>query len=264
MKKFLQRKKEPTTLIGMIDRHLYIKGNTKNYKSDPRVRPSDVGAKCMRKVLYRYFDVDKDFPLRAKLLRIFNTGDAFHELVYEWLKDMGKVIDYRDENGEIPISKWTGKPDYEFPVSSEELEIKKGKVDGILNLNDKIWVLEIKSIKDSKFQELKKPLPEHIIQGMLYVFLMEEGLLDGKYYHIKELDGHAAIEGCIFLYINKNTSELKEFYIEKDPNYYKIIKMKIKKLQNYVKNKELPPKTEDYCFFCDFRDKCTREFNPQD
>ena len=91
-------KNRQKSLIEAIDKHLYKEANKDPlYKSKPSFRPSDVGAKCLRKVFYRYLRIERDYPWQAKVIRIFNMGDQVHELLYSWLKEMDLVIDYRNK-----------------------------------------------------------------------------------------------------------------------------------------------------------------------
>lgn len=251
------------SLLKIIDKHLEKVANPPHYGGKPRIKPSDLGSPCYRKIVYSTYRVAPDTKIKAKQKRIFDTGDAYHDMVKTWVKDAGLLIEYKDpKTGEPPINRWSKKPDTEFPIVVEELGIKSGKIDAILKMNGKLWIGEFKSIKDEKFHELTGPQPDHNIQANTYVHLFEYCLARGDYKHIPELEGHTEVEGVIFLYINKNDSEPLEYVVEKDDAHLEQIIEKIARIQQYAKDKELPPKTEHYCYFCNWNKKCAKNFNP--
>lgn len=257
--------KPKVSLISKIDSYLRKIANPyyDNSKSKPRVRPSDLGCPCMRKILYSYLRIDPDHKITADQKKIFDTGDAFHDMIKEWVKGAGLLIEYKDpKTGELPISKYTGKPDSEFPISVEELEIKSGKIDGILILDGKLWIGEFKSSKEEKFEDLIDATDEHKIQANIYAHIFEFCWERGDYDHIKELEPFSEIAGVIFLYCNKNNTDLKEYVVLKEDSSLEAIVAKYSELKGFVERKELPPKTEHYCFFCPFSTKCKKEFNP--
>jgi CRISPR/Cas system-associated exonuclease Cas4 (RecB family) len=257
--------KETVSLMKKIDIYLKKISNPKHYAGAPRVKPSDLGSPCMRKIFYSYLRTEPDQRIMPKQKRIFDTGDAFHDMLKSWTKGVGCLIEYTDpKTGKLPINKWSGKEDGEFPIVVEELSIKQGKIDAILKLDGKLWIGEFKSIKDEKFHELKGAQEEHKIQANTYVHLFEFCLNRGDYKHIKELDGFTEVEGVIFIYLNKNDSEPKEYVVLKDDEHLEKIVEKISVLKKYVEDKELPPKTDHYCYFCPFNKKCKKEFNPLD
>ena len=254
------------SLIGKIDAYLNKAANPPHYENqEPRVKPSDLGSPCMRKIFYSYLRTEPDQKIKPQQKRIFDTGDAFHDMVKDWVKGAKLLIDYKDpKTGELPINKWTNKPDGEFPIVVPELGIKKGKIDAILLIDGKLWIGEFKSIKDEKFHELEGAQEDHKIQANTYVHLFEHCLNKGDYKHIKELEGHTEVEGVIFLYVNKNDSEPREYIVLKDDASFEKIVEKISELKKYVEKNELPPWTEHYCYFCPFNKKCEKDFNPLD
>lgn len=257
--------KDKVSLVSKINQHLKKIANPPHYAGDPRIKPSDLGSPCFRKIFYSYLRTEPDQSIKPEQKRIFDTGDAFHDMMKEWTKGTGCLIEYKDpKTGEIPINKWSKKPDGEFPIVVPELEIKQGKIDAIIKLDGKLWIGEFKSIKDEKFHELKDAQEEHKIQANTYVHLFEYCLNKGDYKHIKELEGFTEVEGVIFIYLNKNDSEPREYIVEKDDAHLEKIVEKIATLKQYVEKKELPPKTDHYCFFCPYNKKCKRNFNPLD
>jgi hypothetical protein len=88
----------------------------------------------------------------------------------------------------------------EVGVEDDKLKII-GHMDGILQLNGKTPMLEIKTINERGFYHLNGPKEEHIDQTCLY-------------------NGLRKLPGTIFVYFNKNTGETKEFYKDFDKSLF--------------------------------------------
>jgi hypothetical protein len=233
-----------------------------NWKGKPRIKPSDLGNPSLRRIFYSYLRVPTDTKIETKVKRIFDTGDAFHDMIKSWIKGIGALVEYRDTDGNIPIDRWSGKPNGEFPISVPELDIKEGKIDGILIIDGKLWVGEFKSIKDEKYQPLDDAQDDHKVQANTYVHLFEYCLQRGDYRHIEELNGFTNVEGVIYLYINKNTSEYKEFVCEKDDSDLEQVVAKIAKVKDFADKKKLPPCSCNPKSWCPWNKKCAKNFNP--
>ena len=260
--------------------HEYLEASNKpdpnsNYRPKPSFRPSSLGSICLRAIFYSYWRVDPDKPMEATNYKTFQIGDAYHDLLKKWVRANGLLIDYVKPDGKVPVNWFTKEPDPEFPCSEEELEIPKAKMDGIGLIDGKLWVYEFKSINDGGFNgktypsgfvlpPLKAPKREHLRQAMMYPFLLEQGIREGKYSHIKELDGITEVEGVIFLYVNKNDGDFKEYRIKKDIKVFGRVVEDILEVQSHNEAKTLPPKnTKENCRFCNWKSKCDKSFNPQ-
>lgn len=247
---------------------------TPGYKPKPSFRPSSLGSICQRAIFYSYWRVPQDEELTAKNHIIFKTGDAFHDLLKSFVRDMGLLIDYKKPDGTVPKNYFTGAPDPEFPVSDDGLQIPKAKIDGIGIIDGKLWCYEFKSINDGGFNgktypsgfvlpPLSSPKREHLRQAMMYPYLLEQGLKDGKFKHIKELDGITEVEGVIFLYINKNDGDIKEYVLKKDFSVFEAVAHDIIDVQAHNEAGTLPPKnTEENCRFCNWAKSCKKNYNP--
>lgn len=231
------------------------------YTPAASLRPSDLGSECLRRLYYSFFRVPRDLPTKVNEVQLFNSGDAVHTMVKEWLTLAGLSIPWRDENGITPTNRFTGKPDPEFPVSSDKLLIKKGKIDDVIIIKDELWLVEVKSVNDRKFGMMYEANPDHKVQATLYLYLFEENLKKGTYSHIKELDQYKEVKGLIFLYVNRNSGEIKEFDFYKEPDTYNAIVDKIDRLRPYLKAKELPPCEPEKCQYCPFKRRCKADKN---
>lgn len=263
--RLLSEKNAKTDTLERIEEWLIEKYNAPvPYKQNPSHSPSGLGSKCHRKIYYNYFKTEKDVGYDAKTARIFWTGDKYEEMVVDWLRAIGEHIPYRNKsNGQIPKNRRTGLPDPQFPIKSADWRIRKGMVDNVAFSNKELWLYEIKSSKAEKFNKLTQPIPEHLDQAGTYLKMFNILIKTGEYDHITELKGRPEAVGVKYIYINKDTSELKLFEI-KTAQFTKILdklEKKVTEVNVKIDKKELPDKTPDYCFFCPFRYKCKNEWN---
>lgn len=249
-----------TSVTFQIERHLAAA--RKHYVPKKLTfSPSVTSSPCHRRILYKFLRIEPDFFPTAKQVRIFNTGDALHDMMKNWVRKSVGLIDYRLPDGTQPINWFTKAPDLEFPVADESLQIK-GKIDGVSIVDGEVWLFEFKSIKSEEFKKLKGPQEGHKKQGMPYAFLFEQDLKAGKYDYIEELKGRREVAGVIFMYLNKDNSELKEYRLAKDFSYFETVAQTIFTILEHVEAKTLPEPTEDYCHNCEFRLRCNKNLNP--
>lgn len=230
------------------------------------IKPSELGSPCLRKNYYVYHKVPSSFPWEVKNILAAEAGDAFHQLTRKQLRDSGILIENLDpKTGQIPISFIDGKtPDPEFPLSAPELGIRYAKADGMIDIPEGyaqsgLWILEIKSKAHEKFKFVRGPERDSY-QGTLYAFVIEEALRAGKYDHIPGLQGKKDIQGTCYIYVNRDSNERKVFWERKDPKTMEAVIEKCLLILKYVEDSELPPKTQDFCSWCSWRDKCAIEY----
>ena len=251
------------------DKERQYNPDSKNWGKNMRL--SFMGTPCLRRNFYEYHREEPDFPFAEKNYKSMNLGRGYDDMLKSWLKSLGVLIEYKDKEGNVK----------EFPVNSEELQIKNGRVDAVINLQgyegvkDGIWMVEFKSINNKGFSYIKSgPKKEHLTQTMGYVYLFEDNLKRGDYSHISELDGLDEVNGCMFIYINRENEKIevdkdgnqdifkhwwKEFLVEKDPQVFADIIDKIVTLQSYIKRDKLPPKTAHFCDWCSYREMCGKD-----
>lgn len=103
-----------------------------------------------------------------------------------------------------------GNWDYgEVPVLYEKGETRLiGSSDGVIKIGDRWAVLEMKTSNTTKFDLLEKPEPEHEAQGQTYAHIINSE------YGIRGYSGEIGeISEVIVFYINKDSSETKEYHI---------------------------------------------------
>lgn len=221
-----------------------------------------LGTKCQRKLYYSSAGVEEDYPFGYDGLRRMLIGDAVHSALHQIFKRAGVLIEYYNPDGSIPKD-WKNpeNDDREFPLSSEDLYIKRGKIDAILKIDGQLWIGEYKSINMNGFSTLTAPKSDHIIQAVTYFYVFNKMLADGAFKHIKELDGFEKASGVKWLYVNKDDTELKEYHMtDTDPVFHNIVN-RILGIRDHYDKKVLPAKTPEYCTSCNWRTKCKKNYN---
>lgn len=137
---------------------------------------------CLRRNYYMRTGVTSDGSIEPRTQRIFDNGTHVHLRLQEYLLKCGVLV--MDE----------------VPCIDEEYNIQ-GHTDGYLTLSPpsvskgvtqytNIGILEIKSINDNQFNQLKDAKPEHKEQAMVYLHCSEKRrqYLRNKYKNKMEFD----------------------------------------------------------------------------
>lgn len=252
-----------TTLIEIFEKTLnepLFPGYTP--KQEFKIKPSAIGSKCLRKVYYASAGVPEDYGFDLSGKKRMKLGDAVHEVLHSTFKKSGILIEYYNPDGSF-IKDWKDptKLDTEFPIKSEDLFIKKGKIDAVLNIDNQLWIGEYKSINSRGFTSLTAPKSDHVVQAVIYLYVFNLMLAQGAFSHIKELEGFTKAEGVRWLYVNKDDTEMKEYTMTKGDKIFTEIVEKIMNIRQSYETKTLPPTTQDWCNSCSWRDKCKKNYN---
>lgn len=189
--------------------------------------PSAIG-QCMRKLWFQRMKApdngEQTGAEHTRMHLIFEIGTYAHVMLQNLIERAGML-----ERREVPIRN----------------DIKKilGHADGILKIDGKRALLEIKTINTLGFGKLLEAKPEHIEQATVY---MEELKLDL----------------AIILYFDKNTAQLKEFLVRRDVNLLK--NRLIPRIASYhtaCKTKTMPDREGTQpakfpCAYCEFSGLC--------
>lgn len=150
-----QSVKQEGYIIKPLDFFLEKQANADNDRAVDVNAPSQAG-QCMRHNYYMRKRYDSDGDIGARTQRIFDNGTYTHERLQAYLLEMFLLI--CDE----------------VPLLDEEYNIQ-GHTDGFLDLpDDEIAILEIKSINDNQFNQLKDAKEEHKQQGLIYLYCAEQ------------------------------------------------------------------------------------------
>jgi len=142
---------------------------------------SGIGEKCYRKLQYDHYWAYTE-QHSARMLRLFDTGHHFEDIMIKQLLEVGIVV--RDQQKKIVSTSghW------------------KGHIDGLFTYNDKEYLIEFKTHNDKSFKDLKK-------QGV-------EKSKPGHYDQMQGYMGYLELSGALYMAMNKNDSE---YYFESVP-----------------------------------------------
>lgn len=151
---------------------------------------------CKRKMYYQKGSVPVDrtfikFTAENRMERLVNLGTLLHLYVQENLQRAGILKDF-----EVPVN----LPDYGIAGTTDGIVTFVGQDDLGIFYSEEDMLLEVKSINDNGFRQLRKPKPEHVKQASIYAHLL----------------GYKRI---VFLYYGKNDSDLKIYVMDVDEKY---------------------------------------------
>lgn len=192
--------------------------------------PSQLLDGCVRQMTYEILGTEPtDAKLRsigAELQRTFDVGTWYHIYMQAILYSIGWL-----EQAEVPV------------VNKEKYI--NGKADGVFKkeiFGEKV-VLEIKTMNNWNFTKaIFKPFKKHEFQASLYA---------------RELGA----KKVLYLYINKDTSEIREFLEPINEEQLAIADKKMGKVIEHVEDKKLPPRKcgDKFCddaLACPFSSLC--------
>lgn len=194
--------------------------------------PSQLLGGCLRSMAYDLMGTEpSDMPKRpgGELQRTFDVGTWYHVYMQNILYGIGLL-----EAAEVPV------------VNAEKY--LNGKADGVFKkevYGEKV-VLEIKTMNNWNYTKATfRPFKKHEFQASLYA---------------RELGA----KKVLYLYINKDTSEIKEFLMPVNEEQLAEADKKMQKVIDHVKKGILPPRTceERYCenaVSCPFATLCFKK-----
>lgn len=195
--------------------------------------PSQLLDGCLRQMTYDLAKVvptdEVSRPIGPSLQRTFDVGTWYHLYLQTILYRIGLL-----QQAEVPV------------VNLDRY--LNGKADGLLKVEvfgEKV-VLEIKTMNSWQFSKaVFKPFKKHEFQASLYA---------------RELGA----KKVLYLYLNKDTSEIKEFLEPINEEQLEIADKKMDTVIGCVKTKTLPPRTcsdklSDCALACPFRTLCFKD-----
>jgi CRISPR/Cas system-associated exonuclease Cas4 (RecB family) len=200
--------------------------------------PSSIGF-CGRRSVYEYLSYDAQNNFDEWDLEIFDMGHGVHDLVQGKLAQLSKVLE--PKGIKIEFTPELRRPDID--VLHDDLGTG-GTTDGLFKIwKPKVWtqrsILEVKSMKDEFWQQLKKPKDDHRMQATLYAFRFNCPII-------------------YFWYYNKNTSRRKVYTELFDREVFKAAVAKLAEWKDYADRGELPPREESWygCPRCAYNHHC--------
>lgn len=236
-----KHKKEPViedsklTISALKERIVEFNHGDEDLGDDDLFHPSQIGG-CRRKWWLENFKapretVDSDGDLLRSHLT-FEIGTYFH-ILFQNLCLRAGVLKQR----EVPI------------LSPKKQMI--GHADGLLLINGKEYILEIKTANGRNFILISsKPKEEHLLQLHAYMLGLN-------------------VERGIIVYYNKDTSATKEFVVKYDPAIGQEVKVRINEHFKNVRKVTLPRR--DYqdankapCNYCPYMSLCYSKSDMQE
>lgn len=212
-------------ILKLIDESI-VKNNNKEHRA--YVGASMIGHACER---YIYLNLigQEGLPFTAKQLRTFEIGKQLEKMILNYIEQAGFKL----------------KPVRYNHCQDELISDFKGTCDGILQLSDTSdCILELKTAKNAEFQKF-------VNQGLK--------IWNQQYYaQCHAYMGMKNINRCLFVVINKDSSEWYSEWIEFDEILYTELQAKAVHILNQT---EIPPKiNENPCYWicqnCKFKDYC--------
>lgn len=220
-----------TLLVPLVAEYLMA---SRENRALTTISPSMVGH-CSRQIVMSILQYPSR-PKTPKDLRVFDVGDSMHEDYQEYFQKMGILV-----ARELPLNSESKNP----WVSSECARLRiRGRLDAIVRIDRRLYVVELKSAKESSFKRMLEngPYEEYVDQLTLYMYLTR-------------------ITNGIILVENKNDQDPHEFKIPYDEKRALEIVEKIVRINKFVFDLKLPPrehrKEDIQCkYLCDFKDIC--------
>lgn len=197
---------------------------------------SDVGV-CIRALVYRWQGIEGIKP-EPRTFFILEDGNLHHKSIRDLIRQAGLEIVME-----------------ETPISDPKMRLS-GKLDAVIRLDGKYYVLEIKSVNRFTFDEIihQGPREDHVLQLNLYL------------YYVQNLFRIPTDMG-ILLYKCKDTSRFWEFVVpfsEKEANNFFAL---LGNIENYIEKDILPERpykiTDWQCQYCNYRKICWEGYSEE-
>lgn len=291
LKDLFNTMKSEGIVLPRLDRYLLTNNDPSEMHSHAYTSPSGIYS-CIRSQMYRVMGERKDGSPNPRLQRIFDMGHKIHEMLQGYLKDEGillldeapvysdkyKVMGHTD--GILQIS----------PVALGILEIKSINSDGFKNLlaakpdhikqanvymlcleelrsrvNNAKTRLHFVNIKKKILAEYADFLDTFIVGGrkfskeekVNYKLKQMENLIELLYNYQKKIDT------IVFIYMNKDSQEIKEFIVNWDDAIIAEIQDRCALIDDYRQTNKLPDRPEyatgktcSFCRYCDYKMAC--------
>lgn len=190
---------------------------------------------CGRELYYSFIGAPSEGAWEPRVRRILDTGSAIHAQLQAYLTEIAKRSDGQE----------TFEPEADInPDKNEFADLMdlSGHTDGIYTVdNGKHQIrfgLEIKTINDAGYKSTGGPHAEHKIQGTIYQKCLDLPVM-------------------LFIYYNKNDSNIAEYAHIFDPRMWKAIEDKLNMVREHAMNETEPPREIGWqCGRCKYKGIC--------
>lgn len=190
--------------------------------------------------------IDEDLPIDVALNFKADMGTHCHKIIQRNLKySIGNqwvnVSDYLASHPLKHTCSISNFDEFETQLQFFNPPVKLS-CDGLLNIGDVYYLLEIKTCEYQSFKKLSSPKDEHIDQVMCYCSLLE-------------------LNHALVLYQERNSGEIKCFEVTVTDDEMQNIFDRMNRVLQYVEDNIAPPKlpTGDFwCTYCKYRKRCSQ------
>jgi hypothetical protein len=237
-------------LVPLLNEHLLLEGQKPSGRSTGVFHPSEVsGFFCPRQwvIIERHRGEFVKEGTPPGLMRTFSIGHKLHEMMQEFISQMGLMygnykckgckniyLGFKPDKCGCGSKKFTYE---EVKVQDEEKHVDGhtdglvviGNFDNIFGKMPKKYIFEFKTINSVGFKNLRKPIEAHREQGGLYLTVLERN----RKKRLQELEESGIdkesdvwkveslpFEGVLIIYMDKGQqaadglSDLKEYFLE--------------------------------------------------
>ena len=218
-------------------------------KPSQAYKPSSMN--CIRNMYYQVMGVDGVTDSNYTMIGICEAGTDRHERIQNAISVMktnGFDCEYVDvaefiKTRELPLD-IVGKQGNETKLYDPKRNISF-LCDGIIRYKGKFYIVEFKTESSFKWQGRKDVDPKHYNQARTYSLEFN-------------------INDVIFIYINRDICDMKAYMYNVTDSERRGIEQLIKRCDEYVKNKELPPISDEdgkKCYYCAYKNMCKADEN---
>lgn len=208
------------------------------------IHPSQIGHDCMRKIYYDMIGAPGQERVEPRIRLIFDLGHAVHHMFQTYGLNGAWGPRYKHE---VEISA-------KYQQLAEALMLEgHADAENILVIDDipnapiyEVGIVhEYKTMKSEQFAKLTSPKPEHKKQATIYSAALNRPVV-------------------VYLYLNKNDSNLADFPIQFDPVLWQSLENKARTLVGHYERQEAPPGEVGYhCRECAYVYICDPYKNAQ-
>lgn len=197
------------------------------------IHPSQIGHPCFLKVYNDMVGAVGEERIEPRLRLTFDIGHAVHHMFQS----------YGEAGAWGPLYKKEVEVSGQYQQLAADLMLEgHADADNILTIDvgDQYPLFEVgivheyKTANDNNFSKLKRPKPEHKQQAMIYGAALDRPVI-------------------VYLYLNKNDSNLTDFPVEFEPALWEPLRNKIATLKGFYDKSTPPPgETGFHCKECPY------------
>ena len=220
----------------------FIENSQREYKPSTYYKPSGVGG-CIRKMYFERIGKPLQDKANFNLIAMGEAGTQRHEVLQQYMVDLAKeddyfewldVADYLEKNpveGTTVDTKFK-KNDFETKCKNELLQLSF-LCDGLVKIDGKVYIMEIKTETMFKYSKHDEPFEAHKMQATCYALAL-------------------GVEDVIFLYENRDNFEKKAYAYHVSEAMKKQVVDKLAECEAYVEKHEAPQIfcSDNYCPYC--------------